>query len=561
MATDADVIIIGAGMSGIGFAIQLQRKYKNVSFEMYEKTNDLGGTWAINTYPGCGVDVPSHFYSYSFAPNPDWSQKFTMQPEILAYFKDVAHRYNVDRHARLEHSVLKAEWQSDTNTWLVTIRDERTRRVFQRRSSVLLSAAGALTIPKPCEVPGHENFEGKMFHSAAWDHDFDYAGKDIVVLGNGCSATQFVPVIAETAKSVTQFIRQPHWLFERPNPKYSAAFRFLMRWMPGAMKIVRATVFTQLESEWLTFDNASGVNSRRTMAEASKKYIRDAAPAEYVEALIPKYEVGCKRRVFDTGYLKALHRPNLELVSDDPVTRVTTDGVVLKSGKTLHADAIALATGFETTKLLSNMEIVGREGISIAEHWNKYNEGFPQAYYGTCVAGFPNFFVMVGPNTLNGHLSVIFSSECQINFTLRVLDPVLRSLHPPTLSLWPTQKVEAVEVTQEAETEENKWIQDLAKGLVWSTGCTSWYIEPKTGKNLAIYPNWQWHYWLRSIFLKKGDFRFVSDGAVWLKSPVSWWSGIITLCAAAAAATPAVREALQPILLQLSRTTLSGLKR
>ncbi|CAM1505794.1 Fc.00g114310.m01.CDS01 [Cosmosporella sp. VM-42] len=550
MATNADVIIIGAGMSGIGFAIQLQRKYKNSTFEIYEKMSDCGGTWAINTYPGCGVDVPSHFYSYSFALNPNWTQKFTMQPEILAYFKDVARRYDLERHTRLEHSVLKAQWQSDSNTWLVTIRDETTKRVFQRRSNIIISAVGALSIPKSCEVPGHEDFTGKIFHSATWDHSFDHAGKDIIVVGNGCSATQFVPVLAETAKSVTQFARQPHWLLERPNPKYSALFRFLMRWIPGAMRILRAAIYTELETEWLMFHTATGGESRQKLGDASKIYIEENAPAKYVNALIPKFEVGCKRRVFDTGYLDALHRPNLELVADDPVVRITESGVVLRSGKVLPADAIILATGFETTKLLSNIEIIGRDGVSVEDHWNKYNDGLPQAYYGTCMAGFPNLFVMMGPNTLNGHLSVIYSSECQINFSLRVLEPVVRSLHPPFLSLWPSQNVEAVEVTQNAENEENHWIQGRAKSLVWSSGCSNWYVEPKTGKNLLIYPDWQWHFWLRSIFIRKRDFRLVSDGTAWFQSGVSPWWGAAALCAVAA--TPAVRQAVHPVLSRFS---------
>ncbi|KXJ87219.1 putative flavin-binding monooxygenase [Microdochium bolleyi] len=491
MSTDTDVLIIGGGMSGIGMAAQLRRNYPSATFEIYEKTSDIGGTWAINTYPGCGVDVPSHFYSYSFALNPDWSRKFTMQDEILAYFHGVAARFDLPKHTRLQCAVEKAVWDEKRQIWSVTIRDVAGKRTFQRTCKALVSAVGALSVPKKCDIPGHEDFQGKLFHSARWEHSFDHAGKDVLVLGNGCSATQFVPVVAQSAKRVVQVVRQPHWLLERPNPTYSRAFQLLMR-IPGVMQLLRAKIYAELEAEWTMFETGTGAEARRKLGETSRRYIRENAPAQYVDSLIPKFEVGCKRRVFDTGYLECLHRKNVDLVTGDGVESITKTGVVFKSGRKLDVDAIVLATGFETTTLLSPLEIVGKDGVSINEHWKRYNQGLPQAYYGTCIAGFPNFFVMMGPNTVNGHLSVIFSSECQINYTLRMLDPVLRSA---------SREVAAVEIKQAAEDAENDWIQDRAKQLVWSTGCTNWYVEPKTAKNLMVYPHWQWHYWLRSIFI------------------------------------------------------------
>lgn len=301
--------------------------------------------------------------------------------------------------------------------------------------------------------------------------------------------------------------------------------------IPGVMRLLRAKIYAELEAEWAMFETSTGGEARRKLGEQSRRYIREHAPAEYVDALIPKFEVGCKRRVFDTGYLACLHRRNVELVSDDGVERITKSGVVFRSGRTLEVDAIVLATGFETTTLLSPLDIVGKGGMSINQHvssllsrmrfitdplqWDKYNDGLPQAYYGTCLAGFPNFFVMMGPNTVNGHLSVIYSSECQINFTLRMLDPVLRS---------PKREIAAVEIRQEAETEENAWIQDRAKQLVWSTGCTNWYVEPKTAKNLMVYPHWQWHYWLRSFFIPREDVVYTSgEGREVLGYVTVWW--------------------------------------
>ncbi|KAG9256363.1 uncharacterized protein F5Z01DRAFT_618526 [Emericellopsis atlantica] len=519
---DTDVAIIGGGMSGIGLAVQLQRKYPGVTFKIFEKLNDIGGTWAINTYPGCGVDVPSHFYSYSFALNPDWSQKFVMQPELLQYFHDVARKWNLAPRTHLQHTVEKAAWDSQTSTWVIDVYDQTQKSRFQVRSRALVSAVGALSLPKECDIPGHEEFTGKIFHSARWDHSFDHAGKEVLVLGNGCSATQFVPVVSEKAKKVVQVARQPHWLLERPNPKYSSAFKAVMRYVPGAMKMLRAKIYADLEAEWLMFDNKTGIAARERLSKDSKAYIRKAAPPQYVDALIPKFEVGCKRRVFDTGFLACLHQDNVELVHDDAVERLTKDSAIFRSGREIHIDAVVLATGFQTTTLLSNLNIIGRDGISIHDHWQVQNEGLPQAYYGTCVAGFPNFFIMMGPNTVNGHLSVIFSSECQINFALNMLHPILKNSQRGG-----ARQVSAVEVTQSAENEENRWIQDRARNLVWSSGCTNWYVEPKSGKNLMVYPEWQWHFWLRSFVVDYSKFVYTSvDGkAVRLRN---FWTTCVT---------------------------------
>lgn len=467
-----------------------------------------------------------------------------MQPELLSYFHSVARRWDLMKDTYLQHTVQQATWDETTSTWIVQIVDHVEKRSFTVRSLAVVSAVGALSTPKKCDVPGHEDFEGKIFHSAQWDHSFDPAGKDILVLGmnfsplgiyvliitgNGCSATQFVPVLSQSAQTVAQVARQPHWLLERPNPKYSPAFKAAMRYIPGLMKLLRAKIFAELESEWPMFDSETGGAARAQLGKASEEYIRKVAPPKYVEALIPKFEVGCKRRVFDSDYLASLHRKNVELIHNDQVDRLTKTSAIFRSGRELKIDAVVLATGFETTALLSHLNIVGRNGISIQDHvgwtvlitgyanitqWRKHNEGFPQAYYGTCVAGFPNFFVMMGPNTVTGHSSVIFSSECQINFALNMLEPILGARR--------SRSIAAVEVTQQAEDQENSWIQQRAKGLVWSSGCSNWYVEPKTGKNLMVYPDWQWHYWLRSFAIDYSKFAYtgqdgrrISEKSLW----------------------------------------------
>ncbi|KAK7429123.1 hypothetical protein QQZ08_004338 [Neonectria magnoliae] len=512
MRHDVDVLIIGAGMSGIGLAVQLVLQYRTRSFELIEKSDHVGGTWWLNSYPGCGCDVPSHFFSYSFALNPNWSQKFAMQPEIYDYFKGVAEKYNIDEHVRFQTVVESATWEENSGTWLVMICDLKTSQVTQRRCKILISAVGAISIPKMCDLPGASAFQGRMFHTAEWDHSFEWKNKDVVVIGNGCSATQVVPVISQgdgAVKQVTQFSRQAHWLAERPNPEYSASFKWVMRWVPFAMRIYRASLYWEKESGFRGFYVTSGAGIRKGWSDEATDYIRKTAPAKYLDFLVPKTEVGCKRRVNDTDYLLSLHRDNVELVYTDPVEEILENGVRTKSGRIVNADAIVLANGFETQKFLSPMKIHGENGVNLTDHWEQVSQGTSSAYFGTCISGFPNFFVMMGPNTLSGHLSVIYTTECQINFTMRVIKPVMKALRE-SKSILPTIRSapDIVDVKPEAEKRDIATVQEKAKQLVWATGCTSWFIEPSTGRNTIMYPDWQYRFWLRSIFIAWNDITY-----------------------------------------------------
>ncbi|KAG8358011.1 hypothetical protein FVEN_g4440 [Fusarium venenatum] len=494
-----DVLIIGAGMSGIGLGVQLVQKFGTRNFGIIEKSSAIAGTWNVNSYPGCGCDVPSHFYSYSFALNPNWSQKYASQPEIEAYFRDVANKYDIGRHVRLNSIVESARWDERTGIWEVSIRDLGTSEVSTRRAKVLVSAVGALSIPKECDIPGASDFEGRLFHTAKWDHSFNWHNKDVVVIGNGCSATQVLPVISsgDTAvRKVTQFARQAHWLSERPNPTYSTIFKWTMRWVPLAMRIYRAWLYYQKERDFAGFHVTNGLKTRGKWTEETVEYIRKTAPDRYLDFLIPKTEIGCKRRVNDTDYLACLHRDNVELVYNDPIQNIESKGVRTKSGKFVAADAIVLAHGFETQTPLFPMKIYGKDGITINEHWNRISDGAASSYFGTCLSGFPNFFIMMGPNTLSGHLSVIYTTECQFNFTLSAIRPVL------------VGKVDIVEITTAAEQQDVHDVQEKAKGLVWATGCTSWFIDEKSGRNTIMFPDWQFMFWWRSVFINWDDLEY-----------------------------------------------------
>lgn len=298
-------------------------------------------------------------------------------------------------HINFRSSVETARWNEPEQLWEVTVKNEQTKQTRLWRCRVLVSAVGSLSVPKKCETPGAESFKGPIFHSAQWDHTFDWTDKDVVVLGNGCSATQFVPVMAKKAHSLTQFARQPHFLAERPNPIYSSTFKAIMRYVPLAMRLYRFKLYADMEKDFAGFDIDTGASIRQALKEENRKYVQRMAPEKYWDALIPKHEIGCKRKVMDTDYLDCLHRENVELVHDDPVDTIVEDGVRTRSGRTLKADVIILATGFEVFRMLFPMEIYGENGISLNSYWDKNHEGAAQAYLGTSIPGFKNFFTMV----------------------------------------------------------------------------------------------------------------------------------------------------------------------
>ncbi|EZF76050.1 hypothetical protein H105_02536 [Trichophyton soudanense CBS 452.61] len=490
MSLDTDVLIIGAGMSGIGFAIRLKEDFSQANYEIFEKSNGLGGTWWANSYPGCGFDVntsivPSHVYSYSFDLNPEWSMKHALQPEILAYFNSLVDKHNIAPYIRYNSVVQSAR---------------------HRRCKILISAVGVLSIPKECDIKGYDKFRGKLFHSAPWDHQFNWANKDVIVIGNGCSATQFVPIMTggdSKVRKLTQFIRQPHWVIERPNNEYSPLFKWTMRYIPLTMWAYRVWHFSRLEYAFRELYLEYGRPLREEQTITHLEYLRRTAPAKYHDVLTPRIEFGCKRKVMDTGYFDCLHRENMKLIATDPIEEIKETGVITKSGRTINADAIVLATGFQTQQVLDLLEIRGKKGVSLTEHWQGFADNIPQAYYGTCVSGFPNFFIMMGPNTATGHLSVIYTSECQINFAIR---------DPASLNPFGGKSCDTAAVTPRAEQEDNSWVQSALKEFVWESGCSNWYVDAATGKNTMLYPDWQLKYWLRSIFIPfKSDFEFSSS--------------------------------------------------
>jgi cation diffusion facilitator CzcD-associated flavoprotein CzcO len=424
--------------------------------------------------------------------NPNWSQKFSLRSEIQQYFRNVTEQYNLFPHIHFRTTVERAQWDENAQHWEVTLKNQLTKEIRVTRCRILVSGVGSLSIPRKCELPGADTFNGPLFHSAQWDPNFDWTGKNIVVIGNGCSATQFVPIMAETAGQLTQFARQSHYLAERPNPGeylfkdldllltlnpvYSPTFQVCMKYIPLAMRLYRLFLYAEMEKDFAGFDMQGGASIRRSLADENARYVRRMAPEKYHDVLIPHHEIGCKRKVMDTDYLVTLHRPNVELIAKDPVLTIDPTGVRTHNGRHVPADAIVLATGFQVFRMLFPMEIIGVDGRALQDYWDDECGGAAQAYFGTSVPGFPNFFVLMGPNTVTGHLSVIYTVECQIGYILRLIEPILRSRQ---------DVVTSVDVKKSAAVEDSRWTQDRLKKMVWASGCTSWALDPKTGLNIA----------------------------------------------------------------------------
>ncbi|OJJ55372.1 hypothetical protein ASPSYDRAFT_1158937 [Aspergillus sydowii CBS 593.65] len=492
-------------------AVQLKRILRHDNFTIYEKSDNIGGTWWHNRYPACACDIPSHFYSYSFAMKPDWTTTYPGRDELHQYFMSVAEKYQIIPHCRFNKVCSDLTWDSSRSVWICTFQDTVSGEIFRRETPVVISAIGTLDRPFIPEVEGAQSFKGKMFHSARWDDSLKPRGKNIVVLGNGASATQFVPEMVKdvgTQGSVTQFVRSAHWWTKRVyshlwcpstlynangNPKYSETFKAVMKYVPFAARIYRICLAWQLESVFYSFYmTSSGAAMRQKIRDTTQAYIENDAPPQYREILKPDYEPGCKRRVNTATYLACLYSPQM-LLTKDRVVKIGEDYVMTNTGDQYPADAIIFATGFLTQRWLYPINVKGIGGKDLHEAWDA--KGGAEAYKGTVVTDFPNFFILYGPNAATGQHSVIFHSECQINYTCRLLRPVLSG------------NADSIMVSPGAQERDLRWVHSKLKNLVFDSGCQSWWMDPVTKKNTFIYPDPMYKYWLRTILPRWSDFQ------------------------------------------------------
>lgn len=389
---------VGTGFSGIALGATLRRWYDHGDIQFFERNDGLGGTWQANRYPGCACDVPSSLYSLSFAPNPDWTRVLPPAEELRTYLGTVADRYDLRRRMRFGVEVRRAAWDEARARWRLTIVRLADGAASTHECQFLFSATGQLVRPRELDVPGVETFRGDVLHSARWRDDVELDGKRVVVFGNGCTGVQVVPAIVGRTKHLTHIVRSRHWILPGVDRLINDYTRAVLK-IPGMGALSRFAIFVFAEDQLRCFyQNWDSRRYRRNMRKTAEKYMRKMAPEKYHDILIPDFEVGCKRRIFDPGYLESLHAENLELTSDK-VAEIVPEGVKFADGRIIEADVIVACTGFKMDDYTHPMEIIGVGGETVKQHWAQFG-GAPEAYNCSVMSGFPNFFSILGESVL-----------------------------------------------------------------------------------------------------------------------------------------------------------------
>jgi cation diffusion facilitator CzcD-associated flavoprotein CzcO len=460
----ARVLIVGSGFAGLGMAIRLKQSGRD-DFVVLERAGDVGGTWRANTYPGAACDVPSRLYSFSFAPNPEWSRTFSPQGEILEYLRRCARKFGVADHIRFHCRVQDASWDGERRRWNVRTSDG------ELTCDVLVSGAGALSAPKLPPIDGADDFRGKVFHSADWDHEHDLTGERVAVIGTGASSIQIVPEIQPKVASLKVFQRTPAWIVPRTDRPFTRIEKHLYKRIPGLDALARSLIYWARESYVLGF----AVN-RRLMAlpdKIARSHLRRQVPDDELRSrLTPDYTIGCKRILISNDFYPALSAPNSDVVTS-PIKAMTADAIVTEDGAEHEVDTVVFATGFQVTPPPIAECIRGKDGARLVDVWA---ERGMQAHRGTTIAGFPNLFFLVGPNTGLGHTSMVHVIESQVQYVLEAL----RTMERDGLA--------AIEPRPEAQERFNAALQKRLEGTVWDQGgCASWYLDD-TGRNTTLWP-------------------------------------------------------------------------
>lgn len=475
------VAIIGTGFGGLGMAIRLQQA-GITDVTVFEKADAVGGTWRDNTYPGSGCDLPSHLYSLSFAPNSEWTRKFPEQAEILDYLERTADDFDVRRLIHFRAEVTALAFDDATSTWTVTLADGTTHVV-----DAVVAATGQLNRPHVPALEGLDTFAGTAFHSARWDHDHDLAGRDVAVVGVGASAIQFVPAIADQVRSLTLFQRSVNYVAPKPDGPIGERARRLLRSFAPARLAYRASIYLRFEWRFLMFRQGSrlGEAGRRRFRSGLAPMANDRLPPE---ALIPDYPLGCRRILISNDWYPTLLAPHVTVVTDG-IDHIEPDAVVA-GGRRFEADTLIFGTGFTSTDFLSPIEVTGREGRRLAEAWAQGAE----AHLGITVTGFPNLFLLYGPNTNLGHNSIIFMLERQIAYTVRCLRRLA------------TEGLAWVDVRPEAQAASNARLATELGRTVWGGACHSWYKDAR-GRITNNWSTFTYRYWWRTRRPQPADFE------------------------------------------------------
>lgn len=478
----AKVVIIGSGFSGLGLGYQLKRSgIEDVA--ILERSRGVGGVWNLNTYPGCTCDVPSHLYSFSFAPNPDWTSTYSSQPEIRDYLEGCVDRFDLRSNLHTSVEVTGAAWDDAAQLWSIAT------SAGSWTAQILVSAVGPLTEPKIPDVPGIGRFRGKIMHSARWDNDYDLAGKKVASIGTGASAIQYVPRIAELVDELFVFQRTAPWIMPHDKRPITDRERERFRKHPLSRRFERAKVY--LSKELLILGFVKQPRLMRLVEKLARRHMhKQVADPELRAALSPDFTIGCKRVVPSNEWYPALQKPGVTLVPL-ALAEIREHSVVDSDGVEREVDTIIFGTGFHVSDIPFAGDVVGRDGATLAAMWH----GNPRAYLGTAVPGFPNYFMFLGPNTGLGHSSMIYMIESQIEHVSRAIRELDKS------------GATTIEVRQDAHDRFNSLIDKKMAGTVWEVGgCTSFY-QDETGHNATLWPDWTFRFRSRARRWKKDVYR------------------------------------------------------
>jgi cation diffusion facilitator CzcD-associated flavoprotein CzcO len=479
-------LIIGSGFSGLGMGIALRRQ--GVDFLILEKAEEIGGTWRDNTYPGCACDIPSHMYSFSFEPKADWTHMWSFQPEIFDYLKDVVDKHDLRRHIRFGVHVDRAHWDEGEARWHVF--DAAGQEFI---AQFLVSGAGGLHIPLIPDIPGVDEFAGAAFHSAQWNHDVDIAGKRVAVIGTGASAIQIVPAIVDDVAELQLYQRTPAWVMPRPNNAFPQWMRKVFTSVPGVRALLRAGIY------WIHEGVGFAMTQQPRLLKIGElmgkwNINRSIEDPELRRKLTPDYRAGCKRILNSDIYYRGIANPKTAVITD-PISRVTANGIVTADGVEHPVDVVVWATGFHVTDSYTYVDIKGADGEDLVDRWNA--EGMA-AHRGITVAGMPNLFFLLGPNTALGHNSVVFMIESQIRYAAQAIAAVDQA---GATALAPSRR---------AQDEFNADLQQDLAGTVFSTGgCQSWYMDSH-GVNRTLWSGMTWQYWLATRRFRSSEYEFTS---------------------------------------------------
>ena len=476
------VVILGAGMSGLCMAIQLGRAGIE-DYIILEKQPGLGGTWWDNVYPGAHVDVPAPAYSFSFERNPHWTRRFAAAPEIQAYMQRCAEKHAVLPRVRFGTRITRARFDAASGHWLVD-----TDNGPGVRARFFVCSTGPLSQIRYPDIPGLAGFRGKLLHSARWDRGHDLTGQRVAIIGTGSTASQLVAPIARRASQLHVFQRTANWVLPRLDRPYNALDRLLARFPPYSALVRRAWVAVL---EWGRRGFDEGTLVRRGMLRTAEAHLcRQVSDMPLRARLRPTYPLGCKRIIYSNDYFPALGRPNVELVTE-PIARITPNGIVTADGRERPLDVLVCATGFDVQQLLSSLVIEGAEGRTLREAWA---EG-PEAHLGVTVSGFPNLFLMLGPNTATGHTSTLLYIEPEVRYAIACMQRVVAGDQR-----W-------IDVRPEVQRASNARLQQRLAGSVW-TQCQSWY-RADSGKVIALFPGFTREY---QALLRRPDFAEYTFG-------------------------------------------------